>query len=104
MFLAVLCLACRDGNNLCIAKMPTSGVIVFPRQVDRSAILDDHPWTNRSLCVHRRERSSSLAEAAMTLLVELTAFTVTPLIIGIIIGYSLRSYVSMVRRSRHTPR
>jgi hypothetical protein len=35
---------------------------------------------------------------------QLAVVTFTPLIIGIIIGYSVRSYVSMIRRSRHTPR
>ncbi len=40
----------------------------------------------------------------MTPIMELAVFTLTPPIIGIIIGYSLRSYVSMIRRSRHTPR
>ena len=91
-----------DDDNLCIAKMPTSKAIVCLRQVDRSAILDDHPWTNRSRCVYRRV--CTLAEAAMTPLMELALFTITPLIIGIIIGYSMRSYVSMIRRSRHSAR
>jgi hypothetical protein len=97
-----ICVAYDD--NLRFAKMPRSGVIVFLRQVDRSAILDDHPWTNWSLCVHRRVCSSQLAEAAMTPLMQLAVVTFTPLIIGIIVGYSLRSYVSMMRRSRHNPR
>ena len=39
----------------------------------------------------------------MTPLMELAVVTFAPLIIGIIIGYSLRSYVSMIRRSRHNP-
>jgi hypothetical protein len=93
-----------DDDNLRFAKMPTSGVTVTLRQVDRSAILDDHPWTNRNLCVHRRVCSSQLAETAMSPLMELAVVTFAPLIIGIIIGYSLRSYVSMIRRSRHNPR
>jgi len=40
----------------------------------------------------------------MSPLMELAVVTFAPLIIGIIIGYSLRSYVSMIRRSRHNPR
>ena len=57
-----------------------------------------------AVAFHRRVCSSRIAEAAMTPLMEIAVVTFTPLIIGIIIGYSLRSYVSMIRRSRHNAR
>jgi hypothetical protein len=36
----------------------------------------------------------------MTPLVELIAITCTPFLIGVVVGYSLRSYVSMTHRLR----
>jgi len=36
----------------------------------------------------------------MTPLVELIAITCTPFLMGVVVGYGLRSYVSLARRSR----
>ena len=40
----------------------------------------------------------------MTPLMQLVALTTSPFVVGMAVGYSLRSYVSMVRRSKHTAR
>ena len=57
-------------------------------------------------CAHRAECRSRLAilkGVAMTPLTELIALITAPFFLGMMVGYSMRSYVSMARRSKHHP-
>jgi hypothetical protein len=72
-------------------------------RADRSSA-NDHPWNRRRVRIYRRQRRTRLAAPTMTSLLELIVLSGLPFLFGIVIGYSLRSYVSLARHSRHWTR